>query len=122
MISIVLAVKFGLIGVLLGTIISSLFVGLPLELMNVGRALPEISKRRFVGELAVYSFGTALALFLSMKLCDMVSMHWYIRLPLGLVISVVVFAVIWWVLFGRTEMFRRTIELAKGIIKAKLRK
>lgn len=122
LISIVLAVKFGLIGVLLGTIISSLFVGLPLELINVGRALPEISKRRFVGELIIYSFGTAIVLFISMKLCDMVSMHWYIRLPLGFLISVGVFTVVWWILFGRTEMFRRTAELARGIVKAKLMK
>ncbi len=116
-ISIILAVKFGLIGVLLGTIISSLFVGLPLELINVSWALPEISKRRFVGETVAYSGGTALALWGSMKLCHMVSMHWYIRLPLVFVISVVVFAVVWWLLFGRTEMFKRTIMLSMGIIK-----
>lgn len=120
LISIVLAVKLGLVGVLLGTIISSLFVGLPLELINVGRALPEISKKRFVGEAAAYSGGTALVLWISMKLCGMVSMHWYIRLPFGLVISVVVFVVVWWVLFGRMELFKRTIALAKGIVKAKI--
>lgn len=116
LISIVLAMKFGLIGVLLGTIISSLFVGLPLELVNVGRALSEISKRRFMGELILYSFGTAIALFISMKLCDMVSMHWYIRLPLGFLISIGVFAVVWWVLFGRTESFKMVVELAKGCL------
>ena len=56
LISIILAVKMGLIGVLLGTIISSVFVGLPLELMNVGIALPEISKRRYVKELRLRCF------------------------------------------------------------------
>lgn len=121
-ISILLAVKIGLIGVLLGTVISSLFVGIPLELLNVELALPEISKRRYVKELIVYAFGTVIVLFISMRFCDMVSMHWYIRLPLGAMISVVVFGVVWWVLFGRTIMFRRTVELAKGIVRERIRK
>lgn len=115
-ISIVLAMKFGIIGVLLGTIISSLFVGLPLELINVGRALPEISKRRYVLELFVYSVGTLITLYGSMKLCNLVSMHWYIRLPLGFLISIVVFIAVWLLLFGRTEMYKRTVGLIKEII------
>lgn len=122
LISIILAVRIGLIGVLLGTVISSVFVGLPLELINVGLALPEISKRRYVKELVAYAFGTVVVLFISMRLCDMVSMHWYIRLPLGAMISVAVFGVIWWVLFGRTIMFKRTVELAKGIVRERIRK
>lgn len=117
LISIVLAVKFDIVGVLLGTIISSLFVGLPLELINVGRALPEISKRRFFRELIFYSTGTGISLFLSMKLCDFLSMHWYIRLPLGFLISVFVFCIVWWLIFGRTKMFRQTVEVVKGIVK-----
>ena len=115
-VSVVLAWKFGFIGVLLGTIISSVFIGLPMELMNVGRALPEISKRRFVKELASYSAAMVIVLFLSMKLCNRLSMHWYIRLPLGFLSSVVVFALVWWILFGKSEMFRRTVALAKGIV------
>lgn len=114
--SIVMAMKFGIIGVLLGTIISSLFVGLPLELINVGRALPEISKRRYVLELFVYSVGTLITLYGSMKLCNLVSMHWYIRLPLGFLISIVVFIAVWLLLFGRTEMYKRTVGLIKEII------
>lgn len=120
--SIILAVKMGLIGVLLGTIISSVFVGLPLELVNVGIALPEISKRRYVKELIVYGIGTLVVLFLSMRLCDMVSMHWYIRLPMGALISVGVFVIVWWVLFGRTKMFKRTANLAMGIARKKIAK
>lgn len=114
--SIVLALKFGLLGVLGGTIVSSLFIGLPMELINVGRALPEISKRRFVKELIVYSFGTALVLFISMKLCSLLSMHWYVRLPLGALICVLVFAAVWISLFGRTEMFKKTISLLHMVI------
>lgn len=113
--SIILALKFGLIGVLVGTIISSLFIGLPVELINVGRALPEISKRRFVKELIVYSLGTALVLFISMKLCSLLSMHWYIRLPLGALLSVLVFAVVWCCLFGRTEEFKKAVSLLRMV-------
>lgn len=114
--SIVLVVKFRIIGVLLGTIISSLFVGLPLELFNVGRILPEISKKRYVLELFVYSVGMLITLYGSMKLCNLVSMHWYIRLPLGFLISIAVFIIVWWLLFGRTEMYKRTVGLIKEII------
>lgn len=116
LISIVLAVKMGLIGVVLGTVISSLFVGLPLELKNVGLALPEISIRRYVKELVAYMFGTLIALLISIKLCDMISMHWYVRLPLTAVISVVVFGLVWWFLFGRTKMFGRTVDLTIRIV------
>lgn len=119
-VSVLLAWKMGLTGVLLGTIISSVCVGMPMELINVGRALPEISKRRYVKELVLYSGGTVVALYISMKLCNRISMHWYIRLPFGFLISVVTFIAIWWILFGRTEMFQRTMELAKGIVKNRL--
>lgn len=115
-ISIGLAVRFGLLGVLGGTIISSLFIGLPMELINVGRALPEISKRRFVKELIVYSFGTILVLYISMKLCNLLSMHWYVRLPLGAIISLLVFGIVWTGLFGRTELFKRTVSLSRMVI------
>jgi O-antigen/teichoic acid export membrane protein len=116
-VSLILGWKMGLIGVLLGTIISSVCVGLPLELINVGLALPEISKRRYVMELFIYTGAMVITWFISMKLCNLVSMHWYIRLPLGFLISVAVFLAVWWILFGRTKAFRRTVELGKGIAK-----
>jgi O-antigen/teichoic acid export membrane protein len=116
-VSIILGWKLGLIGVLLGTIISSVFVGLPLEFINVSLALPEISKRRYVENLFIYTAATVIAWFISMKLCNLVSMHWYIRLPLGFLISVAVFLGVWWAFFGRTEAFRRTLELGKGLFR-----
>lgn len=120
LISIILAVKLGIVGVLLGTVVSSLFVGLPLELINVGRALPEISKRRYVKDFLLYAMATLVALFMSEWCCEWTSMHWYIRLPMGFVISVVIFALVWWLMFGRTRSFRRLVELTAGIVKAKL--
>lgn len=116
LISIVLAVKMGLIGVLLGTVISSALIGLPFDLLNVGTALPEISKRRYVKETVIYAGATLIALWTSMQCCGMVSMHWYIRLPLGAVISVGVFAIVWCILFGRTRVFKQSVELAIGIV------
>jgi O-antigen/teichoic acid export membrane protein len=120
-VSIILGWKLGVVGVLLGTIVSSVFVGLPMELINVGLALPEISKRRYVAELSAYTGATVIVWFLSMRLCELVSMHWYIRLPLGFLITVAVFIVVWWLIFGRTKAFRKTVELGRGIIKNKLR-
>lgn len=120
LISIVLATKMGVVGVLLGTVFSSLFVGLPLELVNVGRALPEISKRRYVKEFILYSITTMIALVGSAWCCERISMHWYIRLPLGLVISVIVFIIIWLLAWGRTEMAKRMVTLAKNIVKTRI--
>lgn len=122
LISIVLAYKMGVVGVLLGTVFSSLFVGLPLELANVGRALPEISKKRYVKEFILYSISTMIALIGSAWCCERISMHWYIRLPFGLVISVAIFILTWWLIWGRTEMSKRMIELAKNIMKSKILK
>ena len=120
LISIVLATKMGVVGVLLGTVFSSLFVGLPLELVNVGRALPEISKRRYVKEFILYSVTTMIVLVGSAWCCERISMHWYIRLPLGLVISVIVFIIIWLLAWGRTEMAKRMVTLAKNIVKTRI--
>lgn len=122
LISIVLAYKMGVVGALLGTVVSSLFVGLPLELINVGRALPEISKLRYIKEFILYSITTMIALVGSFWCCERISMHWYIRLPLGVVISVVVFMIIWWLAWGRTEMSKRMVALAKNIVKTKFLK
>lgn len=122
LISIVLAYKMGVVGVLLGTVVSSLFVGLPLELINVGRALPEISKLRYIKEFILYAITTMIALVGSFWCCERISMHWYIRLPLGFVISVIVFMIIWWLAWGRTEMSKRMVALAKNIVKTKFLK
>lgn len=122
LISIVLAYKMDVVGVLLGTVVSSLFVGLPLELINVGHALPEISKLRYIKEFILYSITTMIALVGSFWCCERISMHWYIRLPLGFVISVVVFMIIWWLAWGRTEMSKRMVTLAKNIVKTKFLK
>ncbi len=121
-ISIILATKMGVVGVLLGTILSSLFVGLPMELLNVGRALPEIEKRRYIKELVLYAVTTLIALIASAWCCAQISMHWYVRLPLGFVISVVVFVVIWLIAWGRNVMTKRAIDLFKNIVKAKIGK
>lgn len=122
LISVMLATKMGVVGVLLGTVVSSLFVGLPFELINVGHALPEISKRRYMKEFILYSLTTLIALVGSSWCCEKISMHWYIRLPLGFFISVIVFMITWWLAWGRTEMSKRVVALAKNIMKTKFLK
>ncbi len=116
-ISIVLAMRWGIEGVLMGTVISSVLVGLPFELINVGRALPEISKRRYVREFILYTFTSGVTLLLSIWVCSFISMRWYIRLTLGALVSTVVFVLVWCVVYGRSRYFKRTLELASGILR-----
>lgn len=119
--SIILAEKMGLIGVLLGTILSSVCVGLPLELINVGNALPEISKKRFVKELCIYGFCTILTLKISSRLCSIVSMHLFVRLSMGFVLSIFSFSLVWYIVLGRTDAFKQLVSLIKRLILSKNR-
>lgn len=115
-ISVVLAVRFGVVGVLLGTVVSSLCIGVPLELENVCHALPEISKKRYIKDFILYMITTILALFGSAWCCDRISMHWYIRLPMGALISISVCLLIWMSIWGRTTMAKHTIKLVKSVL------
>lgn len=115
-ISVVLAVRLGVVGVLLGTVVSSLCIGVPLELENVCHALPEISKKRYIKDFILYMITTILALFGSAWCCDRISMHWYIRLPMGALISISVCLLIWTSIWGRTTMAKHTIKLVQSVL------
>lgn len=119
--SIVFAMRLGVVGVLLGTVISSIFVGLPLELINVCRAVPDVSKKRYVKEMVLYSIGMIFALIFSANICKLIYGFYGVQLIFRFVISVVVFSVMWCCLFGKTTNFKKTIELAKGIIYSRLK-
>lgn len=115
-ISVVLAVRLGVVGVLLGTVVSSLCIGVPLELENVCHALPEISKKRYIKDFILYMITTILALLGSAWCCDRISMHWYIRLPMGTLISISVCLLIWTSIWGRTTMAKHTIKLVQSVL------
>lgn len=119
LISILLGIKMGVVGVLLGTVFSSLFIGLPLELENVCHALPEISKRRYIKEFVLYSMITMISLIGSAWCCEKISMQWYIRLPVGFIISILFTIVVWGGVLGRSEMFQRAIGLIKNFCRNK---
>lgn len=116
--SVLLAWKVGVLGVVLGTVFSAIFIGQPMELYNIKMQV-RFSVIEYYIELGKYAVASLLVLFISNQLCAMTSMHWYIKLPLGVLISASVYTVIWIVCFGRKKEFRNTVALMMEIIRKK---
>jgi O-antigen/teichoic acid export membrane protein len=112
-VSIVLALQFGVRGVVLGTIISSLLIGVWVEVYNLNQNM-HLGLKRFFAKWMLYVLVGGVSLALSSYLCSKLSMHWYIRIPGAGAISVGVFFVIWMAVFGRSREFRGIFEMVKG--------
>lgn len=114
--SIILAWKFGIIGVVFGTILSALLSGMWIE---IWLTVPQMDIRmcKHFGKQLVYGFCTLAALLLSRLFCGILSMHWYIRLPGALVISVLCTCGIFVIFFGHTHEFRELLQIIRNILK-----
>lgn len=117
LLSIVLAYRLGVAGVALGTILSTILFGMWIEVYSLNQVL-HIGIGRFAIKMIGYTIVGVIVLLLSQMMCTKVSMHWYIRLPMGAVISSTLFAAIWGVCFGRTQEFRELFGLLYGKLKA----
>lgn len=111
--SIVLAWKIGLMGVVLGTILSALCSGMWMEIVMT---VPQMEIRiwKYYLKQIVYTCCTIVALLSSCWICGKLSMHWYIRLPGGAVISVVCTCVMFAVFFCRTHESAELFQIVRN--------
>lgn len=108
--SIILSIRYGVPGVVWGTILSTIIFGIWLELLSLNQVL-HVGVRHFIFKMTMYTLVATGALVVSQAMCAKLSMHWYSRLPLGMLVSSGVFIFFWCMCFGRTHEFQELKRL-----------
>lgn len=113
--SIALAKTIGILGVVLGTILSQICWGMWVEIRDLNRSLG-IGVLKYIKKMIEWSVVAMGAMVISSVFCSSMPMHWFIRLPLALVTSLLVFVICWILCFGRMYEFRLAVMQLKKVI------
>lgn len=107
----------GFYGVILSTVLSMLFVGMPWLLHNVFTCLFKTGMKEFLKRLIVYVVVTIGCCFATYYLCEFVDIHPIINLMIKLVIAVSVPCVVYCLTFFKTEECHKLFEIVKRMLK-----
>ncbi len=120
-VSIILAKKIGMSGIILGTIISRACTQLWYDPLLIYKKVFKKSVSRYYITYLIYIFITALNCFLSSFIRDLVvTTSDFVKLILGILIAVIISNSIIVLVFHRTKAFKNTIELLVKIVKKKI--
>ena len=114
--NIVLVQYIGIYGIILSTIISMLFIGMPWLLHNLFSTLFEQKMGSYLKELLKYLLATLLSSVLSYVFTSLLALHGVLALIVNGMIAVGVSCVVFLFFFRKNEYLRYTIKLAKKII------
>lgn len=109
-VSIALAYVCGIEGVVLGTIISALIGTVGFEIRSLSKNMG-VSALQYYLKIFVYVFLSFVIVLLSYYLCGKLPMNWLVRIPLGIIVSLMVFLVVWVTFLGRKREFVDTIKV-----------
>lgn len=107
----------GLYGVLLATVISILFVGMPWILHNLFTVLFKRNAKEYLGKLAFYTIVTIVVCVISLYVCNFVPDNGIPTMILKGLICAVVSNVLFLLAYFKTKEFGQTLELVKRIVK-----
>lgn len=115
--NIILVQWIGLYGVILSTVLSMLFVGMPWLLHNVFTCLFHTSLADFLKRLLSYIITTIAGCAIAYSICEYVQISPIIDLVIKAVIAVVVPSAIYLIVFIKTQECAKLIEIAKRLLK-----
>lgn len=116
LISIILAHYIGLVGVALGTIISSFCIGLPIELYNLSKGY-NINMKKYLFYIAYLIISMLLIWFVCLHIQGKVLLTGIAEFAAGSVSTVVIFTIIWIVLISWTPIFKMTANYVRKRLK-----
>ena len=108
--SFALAYVWGMKGVVLATIFSALIAMLGFETHKLSQKMGFGEKQYYLKMLIYMAISASIMLF-SYLLCRKLPMNWYIRIPSGICVSVMVFMCEWLLLFGKKREFVDTVKM-----------
>ena len=111
---------WGIYGILLSTVISTLFIGMPWVIKNIFTIIFHMSAAEFIRKLLVYAASGIVICAVTYALCNLVKLNLVATIVLRLAICCVIPNIIYVVLFNRNEEFKQVIIMADGIIGNKI--
>lgn len=108
--------RFGLIGVILSTVLSQIVVGIPWVLHNLFRLFfnPQMLKR-YVSLLVRYLCVSVIAGAAVCMICCRLACALWLRLLLGMLISVLLPSLIYWALYRKMSVFKEGLQFINRI-------
>lgn len=115
--NIIMVQVIGIYGVLLSTVVSVLFVGIPWILHNLFTVLFKRSMSEYVIRLGFYAVVTAVVSAVCLYLCSFIEDNGILTMLLKALICIVVSNILFFVAYFKTKEFGQTKEIVKRIIK-----
>lgn len=115
--NVILVQIIGINGVLLSTVISILFVGVPWILHNLFAVLFKRSMREYVGKLLFYSVVTLVVCVICILLCNMIEDSGVLTLILKGIICCVVANILYFAAYFKTKEFGQAKDLVRRFVK-----
>lgn len=115
--NVILVQVIGINGVLLSTVLSILFVGVPWILHNLFSVLFKRDMKEYIGKLFFYSVVTAVVSVVCVLLCSLIEDHGIFTLLLKAVICCVVANVLYLLAYFKTKEFGQAKEIVKRLVR-----
>lgn len=113
---------WGIYGVLLSTVLSMMFVGMPWLFHNLFATLFDISQLRpYLSKLLKYTITAVVSCVIVLLICNFINFGLITTIILRLVVCVAVPFVMYIVLFWRSSEFKQSISLLDNMTKGKLK-
>lgn len=113
---------WGLYGVVLSTVVSMLFVGMPWLIHNLFSSVFHMKSGEFVGRLLMYLAVAIVACAGTYGVCQVFPQHSILHLIMRLLICLIVPNVIYWIVFRKTSEFSEVMKLVNKVLGGRLRK
>lgn len=117
--NIILVQFIGIYGVILSTVLSVLFVGMPWILHNIFTTLFKRDMKQYVLKLLMYAVITAVVAVICLLICNQIGSYGVKTLLLRAVVCVVVCNLLFYVAYFRTEAFKDTKDIVGRILRRK---
>lgn len=111
----------GLYGILLSTVLSTLFVGMPWVIHNLFTVQFKTGEKKYIRDLLLYAAVAVVACILSCLICSFFSITGIVQLAINLLICCIVPNMIFIIVFRSTKVFKDSITLADRIIGNKVK-
>lgn len=111
----------GLYGILLSTVLSTLFVGMPWVIHNLFTVRFKTGEKKFIRDILLYAAVAVVACILSCLICSFFSIIGIVQLAINLLICCIVPNMIFIIVFGRTKVFKDSIALVDRVIGNKVK-
>lgn len=114
--NLILVQFIGLYGVLLSTVISYIFVGMPWMLHNIFTNIFTISIKKYIGKVSYYSFATVVVCIVCSSVCNLLPFTGFVNLIIRALIVVFLGNIIFLLFYFRLKEFKQISNIFKNII------